>query len=227
MFLFLLNLKVVICMDKQKCWVIRVFTGCYCFYMFYFASDFQFMALNVFLAYLPIEISFHRKQGKFFYLTSFLWLLFYPNAPYLLTDFFHLEVLSIYQKNSQIFSSSLQDWWAFCLLVVGIVPYYFWGVQSMFSVIMEWKRSSSILKNTSSIFLIGGIHLLASLAIYVGRFQRLHSIYLFTRPIETIQFIFFEWTVNKLVFIAMFTALQSVLLFLVFGRKIEKGEKLY
>ena len=69
------------------------------------------MALNVFLAYIPLEISFYfeRVNRKLTYFLMALWLLFYPNAPYLFTDFFHLAELKIYRGMDQIFLLSIQD----------------------------------------------------------------------------------------------------------------------
>lgn len=213
-------------MSFRNAMVVRIVTLIYCSYILFSASMFQFMALNVFLAYIPIELSFHLKKvkGKLFIGISFFWLLFYPNAPYLLTDFFHLEALSIYQKNNQIFSSSILDWWSFCLLTFGIIVYYFLGVQSIGVVIFEGQKRVEWLKNKYIPILFVIIHFLSSLAIYVGRFERLHSVYLFTQPIQTIKLIFFEWNLNKLLFILMFTFLQSTLMLLFF--RMEKTESL-
>lgn len=54
---------------------------------------------NLFLAWIPYGISLlmMRKTGwfappVFFYPALFLWLLFFPNAPYMITDLFHLGV---------------------------------------------------------------------------------------------------------------------------------------
>lgn len=53
---------------------------------------------NLFLAWIPYGISvlMVRKEHWFksplaFYPTVFLWLLFFPNAPYIITDMFHLQ----------------------------------------------------------------------------------------------------------------------------------------
>lgn len=58
--------------------------------MWLFATHFHFMALNVLLAYIPIELSYllNAEKRKRVWLLGFAWLIFYPNAPYLFTDFF-------------------------------------------------------------------------------------------------------------------------------------------
>lgn len=68
---------------------LRVITLIYCIYMWLFATHFHFMALNVLLAYIPIELSYllNAEKRKRDWLIGFAWLIFYPNAPYLFTDF--------------------------------------------------------------------------------------------------------------------------------------------
>lgn len=90
-------------------WSIRIATLVYCVYMLLFAEVYQFMALNVLLAYIPLEISFHvkkvNKQG--FFLLGMLWLLFYPNAPYLFTDFFSFRAFTHLSRDESAIRSVL------------------------------------------------------------------------------------------------------------------------
>ena len=187
----------------------------YCIGMFFIAKKFELMALNVFLAYIPIEFSYHfnNRNNKSFLLLLMGWVLFYPNAPYLLTDFFHLEELHIYQGINGIFALNNVDWFYFCLMTLGICIYSFLGMQTIFSVSHELQKRGFIQANYQTIMFYFGINFLSSLAIYVGRFDRLHSVYLFTRPFETISLVFFEWSFSKFVFIMIFTVFQFILLF--------------
>lgn len=205
--------------------LVRVVTLIYCVYMLFFAEVYQFMALNVLLAYIPLEISFHFKRSKdfVFCLLGLLWLVFYPNAPYLFTDFFHLEGLAIYQGMNQLFGQAVSDWLAFCLLTLGICVYGFLGMASIFTFIQEGHQRSFFNKRWQVILLILGINLLSSLAIFVGRFDRLHSIHLFTKPIETFKTIFLNWSMDKLIFILLFTGLQTILLGTIAALKSEKS----
>ena len=55
-----------------------------------------FLAWNLFLAFIPFWISsmvVKIKNRKWYFLipTGILWLLFLPNAPYIITDFIHLK----------------------------------------------------------------------------------------------------------------------------------------
>ncbi|OJG91610.1 hypothetical protein RV15_GL000494 [Enterococcus silesiacus] len=214
-------------------WSIRIGTLLYCVYMLFFAKTYQFMALNVFLAYLPIELSLHFQQrnNQLFLILAGLWLLFYPNAPYLFTDFFHLETLSIYQGMNRLFEQSLSAWLSFSLLTVGICVYGFLGMATLFTVLNEGYRRRLLKRKWQGFLIFLIVNILSSLAIYVGRFDRLHSIHLFTKPLQTLKTIFFNWSLEKSFFILLFTMLQAILLAAIIGLRwlepLEKQEKLY
>lgn len=58
---------------------------------------FLFLMWNLFLAFIPLGIAYLIKNFRFFqrrliyYPTLAIWLLFLPNAPYILTDLLHLQ----------------------------------------------------------------------------------------------------------------------------------------
>ncbi|MGX7271721.1 DUF1361 domain-containing protein [Enterococcus haemoperoxidus] len=198
--------------------------------MLFVARNYHFMALNVLLGYIPLELSFHYKKvnNQLFLLLGILWLLFYPNAPYLFTDFFHLENLSIYQGMNQIFGQSLSAWFSFSLLTVGICVYGLLGMATVFTTLNECFQRNILNKKWQGFLFIMIVNVLSSLAIFVGRFDRLHSVHLLTKPIQTLQIIFFNWSVNKVLFILLFTGMQFLLLAAIFGLKglrlVDEGE---
>ncbi|WP_430604082.1 DUF1361 domain-containing protein [Enterococcus sp. DIV0724b] len=198
--------------------------------MLFVARNYHFMALNVLLGYIPLELSFHYKKvnNQLFLLLGILWLLFYPNAPYLFTDFFHLENLSIYQGMNQIFGQSLSAWFSFSLLTVGICVYGLLGMATVFTTLNECFQRNILNKKWQGFLFIMIVNVLSSLAIFVGRFDRLHSVHLLTKPIQTLQIIFFNCSVNKVLFILLFTGMQFLLLAAIFGLKglrlVDEGE---
>lgn len=209
-------------MKKKFDWGLRIFTIVYCIYMIVFAKSYHFMALNVFLAYIPIELSFHLKKAnvKLFAVLSFLWLLFYPNAPYLFTDFFHLELLPIYHGMDHIFGQCLSGWVSFSLLAIGICTWGLIGMTTLFAIFSEFRKRQLIKKNWQQVLVFLAVNLLSSLAIFVGRFDRLHSIHLFSQPINTLKIIFFNWSIEKVGFILILTAFQLGLLVAIKGIKL-------
>lgn len=211
-------------------WSLRIATLVYCLYMLFFAKMYNFMALNVLLAYIPLEVSFHFKKGNnhAFFLLGMLWLLFYPNAPYLFTDFFHLEQLSIYQGMNQIFGQSLSAWVLFSLLTIGICVYGFLGIATVFTALNECFRRKIINRKWQGVLFVLAVNFLSSVAIFVGRFDRLHSVHLFSSPVHTLHRIFLVWSVDKCLFILLFTGMQLFLLAAILGLKglglIDKSE---
>src|SRR3954469_12916001 len=62
------------------------------------ATDFRFLLWNLFLAWIPFALALvvydrYRRGASFMRLLPALtlWLLFLPNAPYIVTDFVHLS----------------------------------------------------------------------------------------------------------------------------------------
>ncbi|MBM7688217.1 hypothetical protein IGJ55_001868 [Enterococcus sp. AZ170] len=220
-------------MNQRYRWLVRIGTVFYCLYMLFFAKVYHFMALNVLLAYIPLELSFHFKKAtkQLFFLLGMFWLLFYPNAPYLFTDFFHLEQLPIYHGMNQLFGQSLSAWLSFSLLTIGICVYGYLGMATLITIIKECYRRGLFKSRWHGVIFVIVINALSSLAIFVGRFDRLHSVHLLTKPIQTIQIIFLQWSVDKGLFIILLTGLQLILFASIIGvRALDSevdGEKLY
>ncbi len=66
-----------------------------------YALDFRFLVWNLFLAWIPLLLSLgvydaYRRGRSLLWLSPMLalWLLFLPNAPYIVTDFVHLSASS-------------------------------------------------------------------------------------------------------------------------------------
>lgn len=142
---------------------------------------FKFMTINVFLAYIPFELAFLltklKKKFLFFIPLLLTWFLFYPNAPYLLTDFFYLRKLVLFTDNPIFF-----DWFNFTFLSLGIFGGYILGLYSLFLVFTLLKEKLKIKTALFAISYILFTSLASGFAIYLGRFGRLHSFYIITEP---------------------------------------------
>src|ERR1051325_11390079 len=61
------------------------------------SSEFQFLLWNLFLAFVPLAVAWvtYVVTGKWatwlVVLLSIVWLLFYPNAPYMISDLIHVD----------------------------------------------------------------------------------------------------------------------------------------
>ena len=134
------------------------------------------LAWNLCLAWLPYGFSLwsvwldqrHPGQWWRWLIPGILWLLFFPNAPYILTDFFHLEVRPY-----------LPLWFDIGLLAAFSWSGFFLGIVSL--------RLMHILVENVAGRLIGWIFAvvalgLSGLGLYLGRFSRWNSWDLLTQP---------------------------------------------
>lgn len=135
-----------------------------------FKSDsFVWLFWNIFLAIIPFVISSYllwisgkeKRKKIIFYILAVLWLLFIPNAPYLITDLIHIgEIRAV---------PVVYD--AFLLFGVAWIGVYLWlysniQIESIFA-----KKYSKKITEGIMFFII----LLTSFGIYLGRFLRLNS----------------------------------------------------
>ena len=133
-----------------------------------------FLVWNLFLAWLPfmfalMVVGLRRSQlalGAF----GLLWLLFFPNTTYLVTDLIHLHhtnYIPIWYDAIMLFAFALTG------LMLGLLSLYFVHavVQSHFGVMMGWL-----------FVLITAV--LGGIGVYIGRFLRWNSWDVFTNPIS-------------------------------------------
>ncbi|MBC1782225.1 DUF1361 domain-containing protein [Listeria welshimeri] len=195
-------------------WTCRVFLLGYFLVLHFTADTYTFLILNVGLAYIPFEIAvFLTKKPRvwwIFWPLGIVWLVFFPNAPYLLTDLLHLQRLEIYGAEG-ILSTAPWLWRHFTYIIVGVFFGLFIGFWSFAKMLVEIRRRFNWTSLLSYQLLLIGLILLSSYAIYIGRFSRLHSIHLITQPIESLQIMFsvFHWPFWNFVF--YFSIIQYVI----------------
>jgi uncharacterized membrane protein len=131
---------------------------------------------NLFLAWIPFGFSMladglHRLFPRQWWLLvppGLIWLLFFPNAPYILTDFFHLE---------QRYGSPL--WYDMLLLIV----FSFTGIFLAVASLRTMQRLVSVYagRYVGWAFAILAL-ILGGVGIYLGRFERWNSWDMLTQP---------------------------------------------
>lgn len=143
--------------------------------------SFVYILWNIFLAFIPFVISFmllyflkEKKLNKMIFIVGFiLWIIFIPNAPYIITDFIHLgEIRSV----PVLFDIFL----IFSSASVGLIL----GFHSFFHIeqIIKTKYSS----NMTSL-LMGVIIIIVGFGVYLGRFLRFNSWDIFINHISLIK----------------------------------------
>ena len=174
-------------------------------------SPYNFLLWNLFLGLVPLLVAwtlqrFYLPLSKLlFILGSCLWLLFYPNAPYMITDMIHV---------SQSDPIVLYD--ALILFSFAILSLFF-GLYSL--AIIGGLYAKKFSRKIAYIVVIGSI-LLSSFGIYLGRILRLNSWDLFTHPIKTMITVFehlfpIGQNLTTYTVIVLFSGIQFYLLLLV------------
>ncbi len=212
---FTLNYK-----GKKDIYFLRLSFLIYMIISCFFIDRFRFMVLNLTLAYIPMEIAVlldkldysKNMKNKVLYICLFLlWLFFYPNAPYLITDFFHLSVLDyINPVSGYRFTANPYVWKHFCYLSTGIFIGLSMGFVSL--KLVYNSVSAKVKKMNKDIFVIV-VSLLSSYAIYIGRFLRLHTVHLIIFPVDTLRQMLSVFSMEFWYFMFYMTVIQLVMYF--------------
>lgn len=164
---------------------------------------------NMFLALVALDfavIAHWSKQGIFKVIATGMWLFFYPNTFYMVTDIVHMHFAStvLWQRESMIL---------FMLYVPSIFFGVMAGVESVRLIFEAFKLQSYVLR----LLAIGGLSFISSFAIHIGRYARLNSWDIFTRPMIVVKEIVEVVSWEALPFILGFTFIQIMVL--VFAEK--------
>lgn len=136
---------------------------------------------NLFLAWIPFVLSYlaytlsWNKRLLYFAIpiTAFLWLIFFPNAPYILTDLQHLAKETT--KAPLWYDVIVLVWFSWTGLLLGLVSLYLMHdiVHRTFGHIAGWVF----------VFVVSG---LSSFGVYLGRFVRFNSWDILNDPKEIV-----------------------------------------
>jgi len=137
-------------------------------------SYYAFMLWNLFLAAIPLGLSLGLRQINRLVLAVPLlavWLLFFPNAPYVLTDLMHLN-----EHNAHV-----PKWLDLLMLLSFALVALWFGFQSLHMVQLWFTRKYS--HATAWCVSVGSLAL-SGFGIYLGRFDRWNSWDLVHRPVS-------------------------------------------
>lgn len=183
---------------------------------------FWFLVWNLFLAWIPLVItliiikitpSFKKDNSLMlkggYILLCLLWLIFYPNAPYIFTDIIHIspyDYVLFEPDGMRYFTYGFNDrfiiWYDLMMIFTFIITGLLIGFYSLLLLQQKWFGNAKSLISWS--FVVGVIFL-SSVGIYIGRFIRFNSWDIFVRPLHI-----FEEMINQLDF-------NSLALILLFG----------
>lgn len=187
-----------------------------------------FMTWNLFLAWLPMAFAFFvflmTKRAKHGFLGTaltiiffLLWLFFYPNSPYILTDYIHLrpeyhvlrDVTNDLGETRRIyvFNDDIGLWVEFVGISLGIWLGYFAG---FFSLKLQERMVEAKFGRKISLAFVYVIHFLTGYAITIGRFARWNS-WDILNPRNIPKIILDHWDLKSLQFTLLFALLSAFL----------------
>lgn len=165
---------------------------------------YAFLWWNLALAAVPlvfVKLAEITKNRLLLFFIIFTWLAFYPNAPYILTDYIHLG--NVYSANHLLLDSVIITVFALDGVLLGFASLH--GILALIT-----KRFS----NEAFYPLLVIISLLTGLGLYIGRYLRFNTWEIITNPIgiyETLNRYFLDLAKlpEIIVIVAVFSAFHG------------------
>ncbi|MGG9971253.1 DUF1361 domain-containing protein [Ferruginibacter sp. SUN002] len=135
-------------------------------------KTYLFLLWNLFLAWIPFKVSLFLKTNQTKFISTFLisiWLLFFPNALYIVTDLIHLEQrqnIPIWYDAVLLFTSSLVG------LIMAFASLY------KVEIFLRAKFTRPLVNGVVFLCLFAG-----SFGVYLGRFLRWNSWDIVSEPL--------------------------------------------
>ena len=201
----------------KKIVFVHLFFGGIAFGIYHYHLEGPDLVWNMFLALVALDfslVSYYISKKVVRGLGAILWLFFYPNTFYMLTDIVHMQFTStvLWNKTSLIL---------YMLYVSSILFGVLCGIESVKNIVLTFKLKNYYLR----LLFIGVLSFISSFAIHIGRYARLNSWDIFTRPKTVISEILDVVSWDAVHFVLGFTFIQ--ILCLVFQIKLLKNERFF
>lgn len=188
----------------KKIAIVHFFFGVISLGIYYYHLEGPDLIWNMFLALIALDFSlipYFIKNKAVKIGAAILWLFFYPNTFYMLTDIVHMNFISsvLWDKSSLIL---------YMLYVSSILFGVLCGIESVKNIVVTFKVKNYYIR----MFFIAVLSFVSSFAIHIGRYARLNSWDIFTRPTVVIKEILDVISWNALHFVLGFSFLQLLCL---------------
>ena len=188
--------------EKYKVILVFMFVyWCICLVMLFKSVDFLYAMLswNVLLAVLPlffvgkaVETVGQRKIG-WSIIWMFLWLFFFPNSVYMVTDFIHISnekfmwMIEVERYSSDagvVYSNDIMVWAKLFVIGMGFFFSILVGLESFYIFEQIIRKKYSKIICYSGILVVG---LLTGIGVYIGRFLRFNSWDILFNPLQLLK----------------------------------------
>ena len=188
----------------KKIVFVHLFFGGIAFGIYHYHLEGPDLVWNMFLALVALDfslVSCYISKKVVRGLGAILWLFFYPNTFYMLTDIVHMQFTStvLWNKTSLIL---------YMLYVSSILFGVLCGIESVKNIVLTFKLKNYYLR----LLFIGVLSFISSFAIHIGRYARLNSWDIFTRPKIVISEILDVVSWDAVHFVLGFTFIQILCL---------------
>lgn len=188
----------------KKIVFVHLFFGDIAFGIYHYHLEGPDLVWNMFLALVALDfslVSYYISKKVVRGLGAILWLFFYPNTFYMLTDIVHMQFTStvLWNKTSLIL---------YMLYVSSILFGVLCGIESVKNIVLTFKLKNYYLR----LLFIGVLSFISSFAIHIGRYARLNSWDIFTRPKTVISEILDVVSWDAVHFVLGFTFIQILCL---------------
>ncbi|WP_459470410.1 DUF1361 domain-containing protein [Staphylococcus cohnii] len=175
----------------------------------FFNQFYQFMTLNLFLAYVPFELCLllnlfkpkYKYEWPLFIVFVLIFLCMVPNTLYMVTDLIHLNQFTFNFYQGLI----IVEWVYFTFLVAGVLL----ALYLLILMFVEMENFTTHRWLNRTIILI--MMFLNGLGIYIGRFLRLHSVYIINEPLRIYREVINHLDFDAFLFVILLVLLQILI----------------
>ncbi|QWC00066.1 DUF1361 domain-containing protein [Mycoplasmatota bacterium] len=181
------------------------------------------LAWNAFLAFIPLVFIFlYHLYGKNKYYKwglFILWLLFYPNSIYLITDLIYINQESFMQDQGMYQGFIyLKDFKVY----LGFLHIFLGAMYGVLTALVSFKYFYHHFdKRMIRISFFIGIPILVSIAVYIGRFLRFNSWDILS-PVKVVVGLLNDLSVFSIYYVILFSLIQYIIfgVFMLFSKKL-------
>ena len=167
------------------------------------------MTLNLFLAYVPFELCLllnlfkpkYKYEWPLFIVFVLIFLCMVPNTLYMVTDLIHLNQFTFNFYQGLI----IVEWVYFTFLVAGVLL----ALYLLILMFVEMENFTTHRWLNRTIILI--MMFLNGLGIYIGRFLRLHSVYIINEPLRIYREVINHLDFDAFLFVILLVLLQVLI----------------
>ena len=158
------------------------------------------------LAKLILHMDQKRVSALWIGLVFGLYVLFFPNAIYIITDFIHLEAYDFFTQYPRIYAMEINDWLIMAHITIGALIAMKLGMSSVIK--LEERFLDKLNIKPYRIIVLTSLFGISSVGIYIGRFLRFNSWDILRLSSIIIQ-LFDQWRF-MIMFVIIFTVIHWV-----------------